>query len=38
MVIFLVDGWYVLKCSELRYIFSEYGLFKYCVEVEVCWL
>jgi len=33
-----VDGRYASKCSELRHIFSEYGLLKYRVEVEVRWL
>ena len=33
-----VDGRYAGKSSELRGIFSEYGLLKYRVEVEVRWL
>ncbi|MBT8449919.1 MAG: adenylosuccinate lyase, partial [Gammaproteobacteria bacterium] len=33
-----VDGRYGAKCSELRAIFSEYGLIKYRVTVEVRWL
>ncbi|NVK57850.1 MAG: adenylosuccinate lyase [Alteromonadaceae bacterium] len=33
-----VDGRYASKSSELRSIFSEYGLLKYRVEVEVRWL
>ncbi|MDC8830837.1 adenylosuccinate lyase [Alteromonas gilva] len=33
-----VDGRYAAKSSELRGIFSEYGLLKYRVEVEVRWL
>ncbi|RDV26174.1 adenylosuccinate lyase [Alteromonas aestuariivivens] len=33
-----VDGRYAGKSTELRSIFSEYGLLKYRVEVEVRWL
>ena len=33
-----VDGRYAGKSVELRSIFSEYGLLKYRVEVEVRWL
>ncbi|GGF55556.1 adenylosuccinate lyase [Alteromonas lipolytica] len=33
-----VDGRYASKTGELRSIFSEYGLLKYRVEVEVRWL
>lgn len=33
-----VDGRYGSKTSELRSIFSEYGLIKYRVQVEVRWL
>ncbi|MEG3768643.1 adenylosuccinate lyase, partial [Alteromonas sp. 14N.309.X.WAT.G.H12] len=33
-----VDGRYASKSSELRSIFSEYGLLKYRVQVEVRWL
>lgn len=33
-----VDGRYGSKTSELRSIFSEYGLLKYRVQVEVRWL
>lgn len=33
-----VDGRYASKSTELRSIFSEYGLLKYRVEVEVRWL
>ncbi len=33
-----VDGRYASKAAELRSIFSEYGLLKYRVEVEVRWL
>ena len=33
-----VDGRYAGKSAELRSIFSEYGLLKYRVEVEVRWL
>lgn len=33
-----VDGRYGSKTTELRSIFSEYGLLKYRVEVEVRWL
>lgn len=38
IVIFLVDGCYGSKIMELCSIFSEFGLIKYCVIVEVCWL
>ena len=33
-----VDGRYASKSAELRSIFSEYGLLKYRVQVEVRWL
>nr|WP_252728100.1 adenylosuccinate lyase [Alteromonas sp. C1M14] len=33
-----VDGRYASKSTELRSIFSEYGLLKYRVQVEVRWL
>ncbi|MCO6537630.1 MAG: adenylosuccinate lyase [Gilliamella sp.] len=33
-----IDGRYGGKTTELRTIFSEYGLLKYRVQVEVCWL
>jgi adenylosuccinate lyase len=33
-----VDGRYGNKTSELRTIFSEFGLLKYRVQVEVRWL
>ncbi len=33
-----IDGRYSSKCNELRSIFSEYGLLKYRVQVEVTWL
>ncbi|MBY5920316.1 adenylosuccinate lyase [Ferrimonas balearica] len=33
-----VDGRYGSKTSELRGIFSEYGLIKYRVQVEIAWL
>ena len=33
-----VDGRYGSKTTELREIFSEYGLIKYRVTVEVRWL
>ena len=33
-----VDGRYGSKCSELRTIFSEFGLIKYRLTVEVRWL
>ncbi|PXZ06140.1 adenylosuccinate lyase [Gilliamella apicola] len=33
-----IDGRYGDKTTELRPIFSEYGLLKYRVQVEVCWL
>lgn len=33
-----IDGRYGDKTTELRTIFSEYGLLKYRVQVEVCWL
>lgn len=33
-----IDGRYSSKCNELRDIFSEYGLLKYRVQVEVTWL
>ena len=33
-----IDGRYSNKCDELRDIFSEYGLLKYRVQVEVTWL
>lgn len=33
-----IDGRYSEKTTELRTIFSEYGLLKYRVQVEVCWL
>lgn len=33
-----IDGRYGNKCDELRDIFSEYGLLKYRVQVEVTWL
>lgn len=33
-----VDGRYGDKVSALRTIFSEYGLLKFRVQVEVCWL
>ncbi|MCO6548626.1 MAG: adenylosuccinate lyase, partial [Gilliamella sp.] len=33
-----IDGRYGEKTTELRTIFSEYGLLKYRVQVEVCWL
>jgi len=33
-----VDGRYGDKTKELRSIFSEYGLLKYRVEVEIKWL
>lgn len=33
-----VDGRYASKSEELRSIFSEYGLLKYRVQVEVRWL
>ena len=33
-----IDGRYSSKCDALRDIFSEYGLLKYRVQVEVTWL
>ncbi|OCG26363.1 adenylosuccinate lyase [Gilliamella sp. HK2] len=33
-----IDGRYGEKTRELRTIFSEYGLLKYRVQVEICWL
>lgn len=33
-----IDGRYASKCSDLRGIFSEYGLLKYRVQVEITWL
>ena len=33
-----IDGRYSSKCSDLRSIFSEYGLLKYRVQVEIAWL
>jgi adenylosuccinate lyase len=33
-----IDGRYSSKCNELRDIFSEYGLLKYRVRVEISWL
>jgi len=33
-----IDGRYGDKTTELRTIFSEYGLLKYRVQVEVRWL
>ncbi|MGI0116410.1 adenylosuccinate lyase [Zooshikella sp. RANM57] len=33
-----VDGRYSNKTTDLRPFFSEYGLLRYRVEVEVCWL
>ena len=33
-----VDGRYNTKCKELRPLFSEYGLIKHRVQVEVLWL
>mmetsp|Transcript_77479 Transcript_77479/g.206956 ORF Transcript_77479/g.206956 Transcript_77479/m.206956 type:complete len:144 (-) Transcript_77479:1421-1852(-) len=33
-----IDGRYASKVSGLREIFSEYGLMKYRVQVEVAWL
>ncbi len=33
-----VDGRYGARLGELREIFSEYGLIKYRVQVEVAWL
>lgn len=33
-----IDGRYSNKCDSLREIFSEYGLLKYRVQVEVTWL
>ena len=33
-----VDGRYGSKTTELRSIFSEFGLLKYRVQVEVRWL
>lgn len=33
-----VDGRYAIKCDDLRAIFSEYGLIKHRVEVEIRWL
>ncbi|MDD5461588.1 MAG: adenylosuccinate lyase [Methylococcales bacterium] len=33
-----IDGRYANKVEELRPIFSEYGLIRFRVEVEVCWL
>ena len=33
-----IDGRYADKTAELRPIFSEYGLIRHRVRVEVCWL
>ncbi|MGZ8187069.1 MAG: lyase family protein, partial [Methylobacter sp.] len=33
-----IDGRYADKVKELRPIFSEYGLIRFRVQVEVCWL
>ena len=33
-----IDGRYFTQVQELRNIFSEYGLIKYRVFVEICWL
>ena len=33
-----IDGRYFAQVQELRNIFSEYGLIKYRVFVEICWL
>ncbi len=33
-----IDGRYASKCSDLRGIFSEYGLMRFRVAVEVAWL
>ena len=33
-----IDGRYANKTAELRTIFSEYGLLRYRVEVEIAWL
>lgn len=33
-----IDGRYGDKCTDLRPIFSEYGLLRFRVEVEVRWL
>jgi len=33
-----IDGRYFAQVEELRNIFSEYGLIKYRVFVEICWL
>ncbi len=33
-----LDGRYAQKCSELAEIFSEYGLMRYRIEVEMKWL
>jgi adenylosuccinate lyase len=33
-----VDGRYASKTADLRPFFSEYGLMKYRVEVEIGWL
>lgn len=38
MAISPLDGRYHDKCKALQAIFSEYGLFKMRIEVEVCWL
>lgn len=38
MAISPLDGRYQDKLSSLREIFSEYGLIKYRVQVEICWL
>ena len=33
-----IDGRYSVKVDQLRPIFSEYGLIRYRVQVEICWL
>ena len=33
-----IDGRYASKCSDLRSIFSEFGLMRFRVAVEVAWL
>ena len=33
-----LDGRYASKCEELRPIFSEYGLMRFRVQVELTWL